>query len=46
MPRVMLTDARGEKLFHLIKSTSRVYDKPEHKQTFEGILYHLRTGIR
>ena len=41
----MLTDARWEKLFHLMKSTGRVYDKPEHRQTFEGILYRLRTGI-
>ncbi|MEZ8187400.1 transposase, partial [Shewanella sp. 5S214] len=45
MPRLMLTDARWEKLFHLMKSTGRVYDKPEHRQTFEGILYRLRTGI-
>ncbi|MCU8058603.1 transposase, partial [Shewanella sp. SM34] len=45
MPRLMLTDERWEKLFHLMKSTGRVYDKPEHRQTFEGILYRLRTGI-
>jgi len=28
-----------------MKSTGRVYDKPEHRMTFEGILYRLRTGI-
>ncbi|MGI2065994.1 IS5/IS1182 family transposase, partial [Shewanella sp. MF08487] len=26
MPRLMLTDERWEKLFHLMKSTGRVYD--------------------
>ncbi len=41
MPRFMLTDARLGKLFHLMKSTGRVYDKPEHRQIFEGILYRL-----
>lgn len=41
----MLTNAHWETLFHLMKSTGRVYDKPEHRQTFEGILYHLLTGI-
>jgi len=45
MPRLILTDARWEKLFHLMKSTSRVYDKPEHRQTFEGIRYQFLTGI-
>ena len=41
----MLTDARWEMLFHLMKSTGHVYDNPEYRQTFEGILYRLRTGI-
>ena len=41
----MLTDARWVKLFHLMKSTGRVYNKPEHRQTFEGILYQFLTGI-
>lgn len=41
----MLTDDRWEELFHLMKSTGRVYEKPEHKPAFEGILYRLRTGI-
>ena len=45
MPRLMLTDTHWEKLFHLMKSTGRVYDKPIHRQTLECILYRLRTGI-
>lgn len=28
-----------------MKSTDRVYDKAEHRMTFEGILYRMRTGI-
>lgn len=28
-----------------MKSTDHVYDKPDHRQTFEGILYRLRIGI-
>ena len=40
----MLTNAHWETLFHLMKSTGRVYDKPEHRQTFEGILYRLLAG--
>jgi hypothetical protein len=28
-----------------MKSTGRIYNKPEHRNTFEGILYRLRTGI-
>jgi transposase len=45
MPRLMLTDKRWEMLLHLMKSTGRIYNKPEHRNTFEGILYRLRTGI-
>ena len=41
----MLTDTRREKLFHVMMSLGRVYHKPEHRQTFEGILYRLRIGI-
>lgn len=44
MPILMLTNARWETLFPLMKSTGRVYDKPEHRQTFEGILYRLLAG--
>jgi hypothetical protein len=28
----MLTDTRWGKLFHLMKSTGRVYDKPEYRK--------------
>ncbi len=45
MPRLMLTDIRWKMLLHLMKSTDRIYNKPEHRKTFEGILYRLRTGI-
>lgn len=41
----MLTDKRWEKLLLIMKNTGRIYDKPEHRNTFEGILYRLRTGI-
>ncbi|KAA3490793.1 IS5 family transposase, partial [Vibrio mimicus] len=26
-------------------STGRVYNKPEHRMTFEGILFRMRTGV-
>ena len=45
MPRLMLTDQRWQKLLQVMKSTGRIYNKPEHRMTFEGILYRLRTGI-
>ena len=45
MPRTMLTDKRWLLLLQLMKSTGRAYNKPEHRMTFEGILYRLRTGI-
>lgn len=45
MPRTMLTDKRWEKLLQVMKSTGRIYNKPEHRMTFEGILFRLRTGV-
>lgn len=45
MPRTMLTETKWLVLLKMMKSTGRVYDKPEHKMTFEGILYRMRTGI-
>lgn len=45
MPRTILTDIRWELLLQVMKSTGRVYDKAEHRMTFEGILYRMRTGI-
>jgi transposase len=40
----MLTDAFWDKLFQLLMQTGRVYHKPEHRRTLEGILYRMRTG--
>ena len=45
MPRTMLTDKRWEKLLQIMKNTVRVYNKSEHRMTFEGILFRMRTGI-
>ncbi len=45
MPRTMLTDKRWEKLLQVMTSTGRVYNKPEHRMTFEGILFRMRTGV-
>ncbi len=44
MPRLMLTDDDWDKLSELMKQTGRVYNKPEHRRTLEGILYRMRTG--
>ena len=44
MPRTMLTDAHWEKLLRLMLYSGRVYNKPEHRLTFEGILYRMRVG--
>ncbi|OCG52861.1 hypothetical protein A9G38_05040 [Gilliamella sp. Imp1-1] len=41
----MLTDKRWEKLLQIMKNTGRVYNKSEHRMTFEGILFRMRTGI-
>ena len=40
MPRLMLTDEHWSKL-RAILLEDRVYDKPEHRNTMEGILYRL-----
>ncbi|MDJ0873544.1 MAG: IS5/IS1182 family transposase, partial [Gammaproteobacteria bacterium] len=42
MPRLMLTDDDWDKLSELMKQTGRVYSKPEHRRTLEGILYRMR----
>lgn len=44
MPRTMLTDDTWRKLSQLLYQTGRVYKKPEHRLTLEGILYRMRTG--
>ena len=43
MPRTMLTDELWSKL-KVILLEDRVYNKYEHRQTMEGILYRLRVG--
>ncbi len=45
MPRTMLSDNAWNKLKKLLKKSGRVYNKYEHRNTFEGILYRMRTGI-
>lgn len=44
MPRLMLTDALWAKLSQLMHHTGRVYNKPVHRLTLEGILFRMRTG--
>ena len=44
MPRLMLTDALWAKLSQLMRHTGRVYNKPVHRLTLEGILFRMRTG--
>lgn len=45
MPRLMLTDDSWTLLSRIMSLTGRVYNKPEHRMTLEGILYRMRTGI-
>ena len=45
MPRTMLSDNAWEKLKQIFKESGRVYNKYEHRNTLEGILYRMRTGI-
>nr|WP_152669747.1 MULTISPECIES: IS5 family transposase [Xenorhabdus] len=45
MLRTMLTDLAWNKLSAFMQHTGWVYNKPEHRLTLEGILYHMRTGI-
>ena len=42
----MLTDDAWEILKVLLKESGRVYNKYEHRNTLEGILYRMRTGIQ
>ena len=46
MPRTMLTDKAWETLKQILKESGRVYNKYEHRNTLEGILYRMRTGIQ
>nr|AGM38672.1 transposase, IS4 family [Glaesserella parasuis] len=42
--RTILTDNLWKRLADLLERTGRVYNKPEHRNTVEGILYRIRTG--
>jgi transposase len=42
----MLTDKAWKALKKILKETGRVYNKYEHRNTLEGILYRMRTGIQ
>lgn len=44
MPRFMLTDNRWLNLQKYLLKTGRVYNKPKHRITIEGILFRMRTG--
>ena len=43
MPRTMLTDEQWSKLLPIMREFN-IYDKPEHRNTMEGILYRMRVG--
>ncbi|WP_155271362.1 IS5 family transposase [Xenorhabdus bovienii] len=45
MPRTMLTDLQWNKLSALMQHAGWIYHKPEHRLTFEGILYRMGTSV-
>lgn len=45
MPRLILTEERWNVLSRVMHLSGRIYNKPEHRKTLEGILYKMRTGI-
>ncbi len=45
MPRLMLTDGTWSVLSKVMYLSGRIYNKPDHRKTLEGILYKMRTGI-
>lgn len=40
----MLTDPLWEKIYSIMLRSGRIYNKPEHRMTLEGILFRMRTG--
>ena len=40
----MLTDDSWKLLSRIMHLTGRIYNKPEHRMTHEGILFRMRTG--
>lgn len=45
MPRLMLTDGTWNVLSKVMYLSGRIYNKPNHRKTLEGILYKMRAGI-
>lgn len=45
MPRLTVTDETWNVLSRIMHLSGRIYNKPEHRNTLEGILYIMRTGI-
>jgi transposase len=41
----MLTDETWNVLSRIMHLSGRIYNKPEHRKTLEGILFKMRTGI-
>jgi len=41
----MLTDGTWNVLSKVMYLSGRIYNKPDHRKTLEGILYKMRTGI-
>ncbi len=46
MPRTMLTDTAWKHIKLILKESGRIYNKYEHRNTLEGILYRMRTGVQ
>jgi len=44
MPRLMLTDEQWSKLHSIMLESGRIYNKSDHRNTVEGILYRMRVG--
>ena len=45
MPRTMLTDQSWLFLLNTMKNTGRIYDKSEHRMTFEGVIPPFQTAV-
>ena len=46
MQGTILSDKDWEKLKQVLKDSARVYNKYEHRNTLEGILYRISTALR
>tara|TARA_B100000745_G_scaffold183942_1_gene120584 strand:- start:166 stop:912 length:747 start_codon:yes stop_codon:yes gene_type:complete len=42
----MLTDTAWKHIKLILKESGRIYNKYEHRNTLEGILYRMRTGVQ